>query len=312
MLTMSTPKTFISTLEPRIVWSHFDRLCAIPRASRQEAALRDNLLAWARQRGLASRVDGAGNLLLSKPASPGCECAPGVVLQGHLDMVCQKHAGSAHDFLRDPIRPVLEDGWLRAADTTLGADNGIGVALALAALEQPDLSHPALEVLLTVDEEAGMGGARGLLPGSLTGRRLINLDTEEWGQFYLGCAGGMDLGLIAQLQIFTGERDAAALTAAAAGVQRRVAGQRHARWGLRRGEWIVQRADGIEQAALHGNAATACGAIGGKRGVGEGEGEATVGGDQQGRCDQRGQHGGGHEFERGHDRGRHGDAAQEG
>lgn len=185
--------TFISSLEPRVVWAHFDRLCAIPRASKQEAALRQNLLAWANERGLSSRVDNAGNLILSKPASPGCENVPGIVLQGHLDMVCQKNAGTPHDFLRDPIRPVLKDGWLRTPDTTLGADNGIGVALALAALEDPDLSHPALEVLLTVDEEAGMGGARALAPGSLSGKRLINLDTEEWGQFYLGCAGGMDV-----------------------------------------------------------------------------------------------------------------------
>lgn len=185
--------TFISSLEPRSVWAHFDRLCAIPRPSKQEAALRENLLTWAKAQGLSSQVDSAGNLILSKPASPGCETAPGVVLQGHLDMVCQKNAGTAHDFQRDPIRPVLEAGWLRTPETTLGADNGIGVALALAVLEDPDLQHPALEVLLTVDEEAGMGGARSLAPGSLNGRRLINLDTEEWGQFYLGCAGGMDV-----------------------------------------------------------------------------------------------------------------------
>lgn len=185
--------TFISSLEPHTVWAHFDRLCAIPRASKQEAALRENLLAWAKGKGFSSRVDTAGNLILGKPASPGCEHAPGVVLQGHLDMVCQKNAGAAHDFLHDPIRPVLEAGWLRTPETTLGADNGVGVALALAALEDPDLQHPALEVLLTVDEEAGMGGARSLAPRSLSGRRMINLDTEEWGQFYLGCAGGMDV-----------------------------------------------------------------------------------------------------------------------
>lgn len=190
---MTLEPTFISTLEPRPVWAHFDRLCAIPRPSKQEAALRENILAWARERGLTGRVDAVGNLILGKPASPGCASAPGVILQGHLDMVCQKNANTSHDFQFDPIRPVLEGGWLRAPDTTLGADNGIGVALALAALEDPDLVHPSLEVLLTIDEEAGMGGARGLAPGSLAGRRLINLDTEEWGHFYLGCAGGMDV-----------------------------------------------------------------------------------------------------------------------
>jgi dipeptidase D len=180
-------------LEPRAVWEHFATLCAIPRPSRHEAALRDHLLAWAGARGIAARVDDIGNLILRKPASPGRESCPGVVLQGHLDMVCQKNAGTVHDFHRDPIRPVLKDGWLAAEDTTLGADNGIGVALALAALDEPGLVHPPLEVLLTVDEEAGMGGARALAPGTLVGGRLINLDTEEWGEFYLGCAGGMDV-----------------------------------------------------------------------------------------------------------------------
>lgn len=180
-------------LQPRIVWNHFATLCAIPRPSKKEAALREQLLAWATQHGLQSQVDAAGNLILKKPASPGAENCPGVILQGHLDMVCQKNTGTEHDFERDPIRPIREDGWLIARDTTLGADNGIGVALALAALEDPDLLHPPLEVLLTVDEEAGMGGARRLQPGSLTGRALINLDTEEWGEFYLGCAGGMDV-----------------------------------------------------------------------------------------------------------------------
>lgn len=182
-----------SNLEPRPVWDHFATLCAIPRPSKHEAALREHLLDWARSRGIPARVDAAGNLLLNKPASPGAEGRPGVILQGHLDMVCQKNSGTEHDFHKDPIRPVLHNGWLVAENTTLGADNGIGVALALAALEDPSLVHPALEVLLTVDEEAGMGGARALARGTLAGRHLINLDTEEWGEFYLGCAGGMDV-----------------------------------------------------------------------------------------------------------------------
>ena len=114
-------------LQPRPVWEHFATLCAIPRHSKQEATLRAHLLVWARQNRLVSEVDAAGNLLLRKPASPGCEERPGVVLQGHLDMVCQQNAGFEHDFLRDPIRPVLKDGWLLAEQTTLGADNGIGV-----------------------------------------------------------------------------------------------------------------------------------------------------------------------------------------
>jgi dipeptidase D len=186
----------LAELEPAIVWSHFATLCAIPRPSYREAALREHLIAWAAARGVAHEVDAAGNLILRKPAMPGCELAPGVILQGHLDMVCQANAGTVHDFERDPIAAVVRDGWVAAEQTTLGADNGIGVALALAALEARDLAHPALEVLLTVNEESGMDGARGLVPGTLRGTRLINLDTEEWGHFYLGCAGGVDVEVL--------------------------------------------------------------------------------------------------------------------
>lgn len=183
----------MKNLQPASVWSHFATLCAIPRPSLHEAALREHLIEWAHARGIASTVDGVGNLILKKPASPGCETRPGVILQGHLDMVCQTNAGTRHDFERDPINAVVRDGWVVAEQTTLGADNGIGVALALAALEEPGLAHPPLEVLLTVNEESGMDGARGLAPGMLQGGVLINLDTEEWGHFYLGCAGGVDV-----------------------------------------------------------------------------------------------------------------------
>jgi len=184
-----------SGFQPAVVWSHFATLCAIPRPSKQEARLRERLARWADALALDSEVDGAGNLLIRKPASAGCENAPSVILQAHLDMVCQKNADFAHDFSRDPIRPIVDDGWLRAERTTLGADNGIGVALMLAVLEDRSLTHGPLEVLLTVDEEAGMGGARGLLPGLLQGRLMLNLDTEEWGEFYLGCAGGVDVNV---------------------------------------------------------------------------------------------------------------------
>lgn len=184
-----------SSLNPPAVWAHFATLCRIPRASKQEGPLRDHLVAWAQAQGLHQEVDGAGNLLIRKPATPGCERAPGIVLQGHLDMVCQKHTDVVHDFARDPIQPVLHEGWLRAEGTTLGADNGIGVALALAALADRNLVHGPLEALFTVDEEAGMGGAQGLAPGLLQGRLMLNLDTEEWGEFYLGCAGGLDVNV---------------------------------------------------------------------------------------------------------------------
>lgn len=182
-----------SNLEPAMVWRHFFKLCSVPRPSGHEQALREQIADWAQARGLDVTIDATGNLIISKPATPGYENLPGVVLQGHLDMVCQKSSGSSHDFLRDPIRPVLRNGWLVAEDTTLGADNGIGVAVALAVLEADDIAHPSLEVLLTVDEEAGMTGAWGVRKDALRGRLLINIDTEDWGEFYLGCAGGADV-----------------------------------------------------------------------------------------------------------------------
>ncbi|RZL01737.1 MAG: aminoacyl-histidine dipeptidase [Rubrivivax sp.] len=184
-----------SALQPTAVWAHFATLCRIPRQSKQEEALRDHLRGWAQARGLATLVDPAGNLIIRKPAFPGREQVPGMVLQGHLDMVCQKNSDSPHDFSRDPIQPVLRDGFLIAEDTTLGADNGIGVAMILAVLEDPTLPHGPIEALFTVDEEAGMGGAQGLAGGVLQGLTMLNLDTEEWGEFYLGCAGGLDVNV---------------------------------------------------------------------------------------------------------------------
>lgn len=190
-----SPRAVFSGLEPEIVWKHFATLCEIPRASKQEDRLRAHLHDWAVARGLHATVDGAGNLLIRKPASAGREHLPGVVLQAHLDMVCQSNADTPHDFSRDPIRPKCRDGWLVAEGTTLGADNGIGVALMLAVLEDDAFPHGPIEALFTVDEEAGMGGARGLAAGLLQGRLMLNLDTEAWGEFYLGCAGGLDVNV---------------------------------------------------------------------------------------------------------------------
>ena len=157
--------------------------------------MREHLKNWAEARGLVTLVDTVGNLIVRKAASGGRESAPGVVLQSHLDMVCQNNADTPHDFTRDPIRPVVRDGWLVAEGTTLGADNGIGVALMLAVLEDNSLTHGPIEALFTINEESGMGGARGLAPDVLQGRLMLNLDTEEWGQFYLGCAGGVDVNV---------------------------------------------------------------------------------------------------------------------
>lgn len=197
---MNPSNLVFSGLQPARVWAHFATLCRVPRPSKHEEALRDGLLAWALARRLAAEVDAAGNLIIRKAATPGREKSPGVVLQAHLDMVCQKNADSEHDFSRDPIVPTVRDGWLVAEKTTLGADNGIGVALVLAVLDSDDIAHGPLEALLTVDEEAGMGGARGLLPGVLQGRLMLNLDTEDWGEFYLGCAGGLDVNVTRDCQ----------------------------------------------------------------------------------------------------------------
>lgn len=188
----------IAALSPPLVWQHFATLCAIPRPSKHEAALRQHLLDWATAHGLDAATDAAGNLLLRKAATAGCTNAPTLALQGHLDMVCQAKSGVAFDFLQAPITPRIDGDWLRSEATTLGADNGIGVALALAALDDPTLRHGPLEVLLTVDEEAGMGGAHGLEPGWLKASYMLNLDTEEWGEFYLGCAGGCDVNVTAE------------------------------------------------------------------------------------------------------------------
>lgn len=183
----------LSQLSPQIVWKHFQTLCQIPRPSKQEYVLREHLANWAKQQGLTVYIDRIGNLIIRKPAAPGNEDNVGVILQGHLDMVTQANRGSNHNFMRDPLRPVLEQDWLVTPETTLGADNGIGVALALAVLESTDISHGPIEVLLTVDEEAGMSGARLLEEGILTGQWLFNIDTEEWGELYLGCAGSQDV-----------------------------------------------------------------------------------------------------------------------
>jgi dipeptidase D len=182
----------LAGLLPAPVWRHFEALTQIPRPSGHEARVRAHVVAFAHARGLPVIVDDTGNVIVKKPASPGMADRPGVILQGHLDMVPQKATDSTHDFTTDPIRPRLVDGGLvKATGTTLGADNGIGVATALAILES-DLPHPPLEVLFTIDEEAGMTGARGLKPGILDGEILLNLDSEDEGELCIGCAGGAD------------------------------------------------------------------------------------------------------------------------
>ena len=179
----------ILNLSPVSVWKHFSAISAIPRCSKAEAAVRDYVVTQANSLGLSYRTDAAGNVVVRKPASVGMESRPSVALQGHLDMVCEKNMGTEHDFGCDPISLVLDGQWLRADGTTLGADNGIAVAMMLAILEGT-YKHPALECLFTVDEETGLCGALGLDAALLQSRLLINIDSEEDDKLVIGCAGG--------------------------------------------------------------------------------------------------------------------------
>lgn len=182
----------IPYLEPSRLWSYFFSLTKIPRPSRHEAEVRNFIIDAAEKLHLEHRVDEAGNVIIRKPATSGMGDRKGVILQAHLDMVPQKNSGSVHDFEKDPIQTVFKDGWIHAQGTTLGADNGVGVAAALAVLESSSLQHGPLEALFTVNEEAGMTGAMGLKPGVLRGEILLNLDSEHDGELFIGCAGGLD------------------------------------------------------------------------------------------------------------------------
>lgn len=194
--------SFVSELDPKPLWKHFDEILAIPRPSTKEEAMRRYVLDLAERKGLRHRQDATGNLVVEKPASPGLEGAPPVVLQGHLDMVTEKNEGVSHDFERDPIVPRQEDGWVKATGTTLGSDNGIGVAAILAVMEADDLVHGPLELLFTVDEETGLTGAVALDPQAiaLRGRQLLNLDSEEENAVTIGCAGGAITRIVLPLE----------------------------------------------------------------------------------------------------------------
>ena len=182
----------IDGLAPEPLWRHFASLAAIPHGSKNEAAIRAHVVAFAAKLRLPCRVDATGNVLITKPGTAGLEGHAPVVVQGHLDMVCEKNSGTVHDFAKDPIRLVRSGDEIKADGTTLGADNGIGCAAAMALLEVNDVVHPPLECLFTIDEETGLTGANGLAPDFLQGRVMLNLDTEEEGAVYVGCAGGLD------------------------------------------------------------------------------------------------------------------------
>ena len=182
----------IRDLQPKLIWEIFDEIAAVPRPSKHEEKIIEYLLDFAKRYNLEAERDQIGNVVIRKAATAGYEGVPTVILQSHMDMVCEKNSDTVHDFMTEPIRTKIEDGWVKAEGTTLGADCGIGMAAALAVLIDPTVEHGAIEALFTVDEETGLTGAFNLGEGMLTGKYLINLDSEDEGEIFIGCAGGVD------------------------------------------------------------------------------------------------------------------------
>ncbi|WBV56064.1 aminoacyl-histidine dipeptidase [Chryseobacterium daecheongense] len=183
----------LSNIEPQIIWKNFSKLNAVPRPSKKEEKVIAFIKGFGESLGLPTTVDEVGNVIIKKPATAGMENRKSIVLQSHLDMVCQKNSDVNFDFDTEGIKMEVDGDWVRAKGTTLGADNGLGVATIMSILESSDIPHPDLEALFTIDEETGMTGALGLKPGQLTGQILLNLDTEEDDEIDIGCAGGIDV-----------------------------------------------------------------------------------------------------------------------
>jgi dipeptidase D len=184
--------TTLFNLKPESVWKHFQSLCNIPRPSKKEADVAKFVVNFAKQNDLYCKVDETGNVMIAKPATKGLTNLRKIVLQTHLDMVPQKNSDTLHDFEKDPIQPLVDGDWVKANGTTLGADNGIGVAAVLSVLESDNVQHGPLEALFTIDEETGMTGAFGLKPDFISGEILLNLDSEDEGELFIGCAGGIN------------------------------------------------------------------------------------------------------------------------
>ena len=211
--------TFVAELDPVALWRHFDAILAIPRASKDEGRIRRHVVTVADNHGLAHHGDAAGNLLVRKPATPGHEGAAVTILQSHLDMVQEKNADVEFDFATDAIVPRMDGDYLNATGTTLGSDNGIGVATMLALMGETDFAHGPLELLFTIDEETGLTGAAQLDASMLCGRQLVNLDSEEDGIVYVGCAGGGDTQLTVELGTEPPPTDRVALSIALTGLK---------------------------------------------------------------------------------------------
>lgn len=193
-------KEAIAGIEPQLLWNHFYEICQIPRCSKHEEKIRQYVIQVAERNNASYKTDEVGSVVIRKPATAGKENAPVVVLQSHLDMVCEKNKDTVHDFSKDPIKIKRDGDWIKADGTTLGADNGIGVAAALAVLESKNMVHGPLELLFTIDEETGLTGATMLGKDMLNGRILLNMDSEEDGAIYIGCAGGRDTELLLPLE----------------------------------------------------------------------------------------------------------------
>ncbi|MDD5571830.1 MAG: aminoacyl-histidine dipeptidase, partial [Bacteroidales bacterium] len=182
----------LNNLKPQPLWDIFEDICSVPHPSKHEKKLAEFVIDFAKKNGIEATNDQVGNVILRKPATPGKENLKGVIMQSHLDMVPQKNSDVSHDFEKDPIKPRIEGEWIKATGTTLGADNGIGMAASLAVMAAKDIEHGPLECLITVDEETGMTGAFELKPGLLKGDILLNLDSEDHGELFIGCAGGIN------------------------------------------------------------------------------------------------------------------------
>lgn len=182
----------LNDLQPFLIWKYFSEILNIPRPSKKEEKISNYIISVAKQYKLSFKKDKAGNILISKPASAGYEHLMSVCLQSHLDMVCEKHNNSSHNFETDPIQAYIDGNWVRSKDTTLGADNGIGIAAQLAILTDPEAKHGPLECLFTVDEETGLNGAKCLESDFFKSKILINLDSEDEGELFIGCAGGIN------------------------------------------------------------------------------------------------------------------------
>ena len=183
----------LENLEPKRLWKHFYDLTQVPHPSYHLEKMQQHLLEFGKKIGVETILDEAGNVILRKPATPGQEHRKGIVMQAHMDMVPQKRKGCNHDFLTDPLKPYVDGEWVRATDTTLGADDGMGVAAAMAIMEDDTLVHGPLEALFTVNEETGLEGAFGLKEDALKGSYLLNMDSEDEGEFTVGCAGGLNI-----------------------------------------------------------------------------------------------------------------------